>query len=90
MSSRSKEHINHTYHLIINYVLLFFIFLIGGLSLVLLGDQMMKMVILASLAVTYLIWGAWHHHQHGTLNKDVLLEYLGVIGIIIMIFLLVS
>jgi len=85
-----KQPMNHKHHLIVNYVLLFFIFLLGGLSLVLVNDQTIKMIILAALAITYLTWGAWHHHQHGTLSKDVLLEYAGVIGLIIMIFLLVS
>ena len=85
-----KMSTSHARHLTINYLLLFLIFLTGGLTLVLVDVQQVKAVILLSLAAIYIIWGLWHHHEHQTLSKDVVLEYIGVVGIIILIYLLAS
>lgn len=85
-----KMSVSHRRHLIFNYFLLFFIFLIGGLTLVLIDSGIIQDVILLSLAAVYITWGLWHHHEHKTLSKDVVLEYVGVTGIIILIYLLAS
>jgi hypothetical protein len=91
-SPKLKQHqaVNHQHHLIINYLLLLFIFLTGGLTLVLITDHILKVAIIAALTSLYLIWGLWHHHEHNTLSKEVVLEYAGVAGIMLMIYLLVS
>lgn len=81
---------NHRRHLAVNYFLLFFIFLTGGITLVFIDEALIQHVILLSLAGIYIIWGLWHHHEHRTLNKDVVLEYMGVAGIIILIYLLAT
>lgn len=85
-----KMSTSHRRHLTINYLLMFFIFLTGGLTLVLINHQQLKAVILLSLAAVYIIWGMWHHYEHKTLSRDVVLEYIGVAGIIILIYLLVA
>ena len=85
-----KTSTSHPRHLTFNYVLLFFIFLTGGLTLLLIDLQQVKAIILLSLAAIYIIWGLWHHHEHSTLSKDVILEYIGVSGIITLIYLLAA
>ena len=85
-----KMSTSHRRHLTINYLLLFLIFLTGGLTLVLIDQQQLKAIILLGLAAIYIIWGLWHHHEHQTLSKDVALEYIGVVGIIILIYLLAA
>lgn len=77
-------------HLIIHYSLLLAIFLAGGLSLLLVADKTINTVVLIALAAVYTTWGAWHHHEHNTLTKNTLFEYLGVSSIIIVVYLLAA
>ena len=85
-----KMSTSHRRHLIINYLLLFFIFFIGGLTLILVDVPILQDIILLTLAGIYITWGLWHHHEHKTLSRDVVLEYIGVAGIIVLIYLLAA
>ena len=90
-SQKSPNHgMNHQHHLIINYFLLLFIFLTGGLSLLLIQDRQFNLFILIALMALYMVWGIWHHSEHETLSKEVVLEYAGVAGLVAMIYLLIS
>lgn len=82
--------VSHRRHLIIHYLLLFFIFLTGGLTLVLIDTPFVQDAILLSLAAIYISWGLWHHHEHRTLTRDVVMEYIGVAGIIVLIYFLAT
>lgn len=79
-----------TSHLAIHFLLLLGIFLAGGLSLILINDKMINLAVLITLTLLYIVWGVWHHHEHKTLSKTVILEYIGVSAIITIVYLLVA
>lgn len=39
-------------------------------------NPMLQMGILVSLAVSYVVWGVVHHHQHRDLHVKIVFEYL--------------
>jgi len=46
----------------------------------------LQLFILVSMALSYVVWGVLHHHQHGDLHIKIVLEYLLVALIGVLIF----
>jgi hypothetical protein len=75
-----RKHIVQFSFLLIIYSLGVFIFLSTP-------DFNVKRITAIAMAAFYPLWGIWHHHEHGHLNRSIVYEYL-LIGLIILVGLL--
>ena len=75
---------------LLHYLILAVLFLMGGLTVILVPSLPIKWVVIIGLALTYLTWGIWHHYQEHELNKETIFEYLGIIALVVIVLLMVS
>jgi hypothetical protein len=77
-------------HLLLHYSLLISIFFGGGLALILFHDSSMRWPIIGILAATYFVWGIWHHLEHHSLTREVVVEFLAMLALICLTLAFIS
>ncbi len=78
-----------SHSLIIHFIILIALLLGGGALVVILPSQPIHWAVIGFIAVTYLIWAIWHHHEAKTLNRQAIMEYIFIIAIISLVLLLI-
>lgn len=58
------------------FVLLILIVFVLSLSILFGRNHQIFQILGFVLAAVHFIWGIWHHHRQGTLEKEVVIEYL--------------
>jgi hypothetical protein len=81
---------SHSRTRLIQIILLLGIVLCGGLAIILLHDRFYRWIVLGELSATYLIWSIWHHYEDHTLSREVLFEYLAILGLTIVVMALIG
>lgn len=75
MSTRSKKFARHLPH----YLPLLGIFTAGALAFFVFSyDKQFQAGVVLSVAISHFVWGVVHHHIHGDLSMEVVLEYLAI------------
>jgi hypothetical protein len=75
--------------LLFHYFILLCLLLGGGILIILLPSAPIHWAIIGFIGATYLVWAIWHHHDTNTFNRQTMLEYACIVGIIALVLLLV-
>ena len=54
------------------------------------GNRIFQMITIVSVSLLYVLWGALHHRQEGSLHRKVILEYVlyAILGSVLVLGLL--
>lgn len=66
------------------FILLIFAFAVGVFIFFTASNEDIKRLIVVGLALLYPVWGIWHHHEHGHLNRFIAWEY-GLVGMLVLV-----
>jgi hypothetical protein len=81
---------NYLRHHLFHYAFLLALILCAGIAAIWLQNSTYRWWIIGPIALTYLVWGIWHHWEHHDLTKEVVLEYLAIALLLVVVMTLIS
>jgi hypothetical protein len=75
---------------LVQYLILLALLLGAGLFVLYYPYLWAKYTAIGFIVVTYLIWAIWHHYQDGTLTRQTIFEYIGLLCLIALVLVLLS